>query len=489
MKNIKINKNLILVIIQTIVSSAALFFIYKKALNVIGPKSFGMWSIIISISSLSKLSDFGFSASVVKYVSQLIARGNEEMACATICTAFLASALSVGILSIISFPIFVHFFHYIFSSEYISEAILLLPVSLFSAWLGSLASISLSSLDGCQRFDFRVYLSIISTIILIFFSFILLENEGLIGLIYAQIIQALAIITGGFILLSKVFPTLKLRDSMPSFIIFKKLLKYGASFQVGSIFMMLIDPITKSLMGKFGGLVETSYYEMATRIVGQLRLFVVSGIQLIVPKIAEFKEKSPNRIKSFYFNSVNITAVLSISIFTLIILASPLISLLWVGTEEFSFIIYIIILAFSNCINVITTPAYFTNLGLGLLRWNTASFIAISALNLFFGFLLGSAFGGYGVVLSFSLSLIIGSLIVATGYHLSSNLKINILFTKNTISVIRISAYSLIIFLFIFLFMESYISFFYRSILCISISIGIFLFLKEYIRSKEIIFT
>jgi hypothetical protein len=51
------------------------------------------------------------------------------------------------------------------------------------------------------------------------------------------------------------------------------------NIQAITISQMLYDPITKGLLVKFGGLDLAGYYEMANRLVVQLRGFIVSVVR------------------------------------------------------------------------------------------------------------------------------------------------------------------------------------------------------------------
>jgi O-antigen/teichoic acid export membrane protein len=52
---------------------------------------------------------------------------------------------------------------------------------------------------------------------------------------------------------------------------------------------MLYDPITKALLTKFGGLSLVGYYEMANKLIYQIRSLKVSANQILVPAFADLK--------------------------------------------------------------------------------------------------------------------------------------------------------------------------------------------------------
>jgi len=107
---------------------------------------------------------------------------------------------------------------------------------------------------------------------------------------------------------------------------------------------------------------------------------------------------------------------------------APLASELWIGHYEQSFVGYAILLSAGFWLNNLIGPAYFVNLGTGMLRWNTLSHITIGILNMVLGYLLGVAFGGGGVVLGYVLALVIGSSLVVLGYHRDHHIPLAALF-------------------------------------------------------------
>jgi len=160
-----------------------------------------------------------------------------------------------------------------------------------------ITSIFQAGLDGYQRINIRSYLLMGGVIIHLLLCFILAPTYGLIGLAYARIVQNSAILLSTWLLLRRHLPLLPIFPYNWSNNIFKEIIGYGMNFQLISVTSILYDPITKALLSKFGGLSMLGYYEMASRLVQQFRALIVSANQVIVPTIADLKEKTPERIQ------------------------------------------------------------------------------------------------------------------------------------------------------------------------------------------------
>jgi O-antigen/teichoic acid export membrane protein len=402
---------------QVLVSGGVLFLLYRYLLQEIGPDKVGIWAIVLATASASKISELGFTGSAVKFTARYIARDERNVASGIIQTTVLTIGVILACILAVGYPLVVWILRKIIPVENIQNALSILPFALVSVWIGGVAGVFSSGLDGCQRYDLRALVSIIAAIFLLCLSWILVPRFGLIGLAWAQIGQGVSMLIGSRVMLQRELPALPLLMYGWRYSLFREMFHYGVNFQIVSIFSMLFDPTTKALMAKFGGLSFTAYYEMANRMVMQFRSLLITANQVIVPRIATLYEKAPEAVQYTYKESYRIVFFLALPLYAGVAAAAPLVSELWIGNYEPSFARYSMMLAAGFCFNTLVGPAYFVNLGTGELRWNTISHVVIGILNGILGYLLGSVFGGEGVVLGYLLALVIGSSLVVLGYH------------------------------------------------------------------------
>jgi O-antigen/teichoic acid export membrane protein len=195
---------------------------------------------------------------------------------------------------------------------------------------------------------------------------------------------------------------------------------------------MFYDPLTKALLSKFGGLSMVGYFEMASKMIRQLRLLIVSANQVLLPAIANLKEKTPEKIQSVYLTSYQLVFYLALPLFSLIIVCTPIISVLWIGYYESIFVTFGILLAIGWFLNTLSAPAYYANLGTGELRWNVVGHTVILLLNAILGFLLGVSYDGIGVVIAFVVSLAFGGSIIYFSYHIKHKIPLIELLPKTS---------------------------------------------------------
>lgn len=417
MRTVSVTRNAGMAVIQTLVSGGALFLLYRYLLREIGSDQVGVWAIVLATASASRISEMGFAGSAVKFTAQYIARGESDRAAEIIQTTVITIGLMLAGMLAIGYPVILLLMAKIVPAGHLRAAYAILPYALVSVWIGAVAGVFSAGLEGCQRVDLRAWVSMVSTVVFLGLTWQFVPNYGLTGLAWAQIGQGVAMLAGNRLLLQRELPVLPLFSCVWRYKLFREMLRYGANFQVTSIFAMLFEPATKALMANFGGLSLTAYYEMANRMVLQGRSLLVAANQVVVPAIAAQHEREPETIRHMYRESYRMVFFLALPLYAGITAVAPLVSELWIGHYEPAFVRYTILLAAGFWLNTLAGPAYFINLGTGMLRWNTVSHVFIGILNGILGYVFGLLWGGDGVVLGYVLALVTGSCLVIFGYH------------------------------------------------------------------------
>jgi len=425
-------RNATMTLVQVLLSGAILFLLYRYLLKNIGVELLGVWSVVLATTMAAKIGEMGFSGSVVKFVAKYMARRDSKKVSEIIETAVISVAITNGVITVLAYIPLRILLKYILPSKGLEAALTVFPYALISLWMNAVAGVFQSGLDGCQRIDLRSILLIGGGAFYFFAVILLVPDYGFIGLAYAQVMQASVLTFVGWLLLKRELSFLQAVPLRWFRSAFTEMWTYSVNFQVNSIMTVLYDPITKALLSNFGGLAMVGYYEMANRMVLQLRAGIVSANQVLVPTIAGLMENSPERLRFVYYENYRLLLYLSLPYFAAIMMSVPLISDLWIGHYESIFVMFSILLTIGWFLNLMAGPSYFANLGTGRLRWNTASHISIAMLNIILGVALGSAFGGIGVVIAWTISLILGSAVVIVSYHVENHIAFCILFPGET---------------------------------------------------------
>lgn len=410
-------RNVSLSLFQTLFSIFALFFSYRYIVDQLGVDQLGLWALFISIVTLSRIAELGLPGSVVKYVSSALAKNQTEKACSIIETVTISVTVLVSTLSLIAYYPATLLVSHILEDEYTQSTPELLALAFITTGLTAIASVNKASLDGCQRYDLSTFAVIISTLLFILGIIILVPLYALKGLAYAYILQGISLIILTRLLLKHAINALPILPYKFSFTTFKELRSYGLKFQLISICTMLLDPLTKGMLGKFGDMGMVGYYELANKFITQMRSLLVAMNQVLIPKVSESKAKGSLDIATVYTKNYQLLSFTAVYFFTALLCMVPSIEIIWLNDQSLLFELFSIITVCAYFINTLSIPAYMINSGTGDLKPNVISHVLMALVNLIMGIVLGNYLGGKGVVLAWALAIILGSIPIILPFH------------------------------------------------------------------------
>lgn len=424
--------NAALTLAQTLFSIFALFFSYKLIIAEIGVSQLGFWALLVSIVALTRATELGLSGSLLKYVSKYLA--NNEISKANY--AVDSSTLSVGVLVaaamiVLYWPIQQLVLYILDDPQAFNANRDIFILSFLTAWLAAIAGVNKLALEGCQRYDYSTISSFLSTITFVVGIILLVPKLGLKGLAYSIILQNLVLYTLCRMFLSRTAISSNLIPTSFSYAIWKEILLYGVKFQIISLLKILLEPLTKTLLGIFSSLEFIGFYELASKFVTQMRRLLVAMNQVLIPNVSEKQAAGTLNIPTMYQKNYQLVNYVSIYFFTALLFSIPLLETLWFGESTFIFRIISIIAVFAFFLNTLSVPAYMMNLGVGELKQNLTSHILMGVVNIVLGALLGSAIGGFGVVLGWGIALCLGTFPIVQPFHKKHRISITDLINRH----------------------------------------------------------
>jgi O-antigen/teichoic acid export membrane protein len=409
--------NAFMSVLQIILVGGVLFFLYKFLLKTIGVEQFGIWSLVLSTTSVIQAANLGLSGSVVKFVAKYVARNELDKVSGVIQTTAISLAVIIGVLLIAGYPLLKIILRYIVPQNSIQLALAILPYAMVSIWLSVITGVFQSGIDGFQKIYIRNILLMTGSVFYAILCFLTAPRYGLFGLAYSQIINQGALFIASWFLLRKILPILPIIPIQWNKTIFKETINYGINFQAMYIAGLFSTPITKAFLSKFGTLSMVGYYEMSLRMIQQVGDLIHSANRVLIPAIADLQEKNPEKIRSIYLTNYNLLFYLALPIHTLLIISAPFISQIWIGHYEKQFVTFTILLSAGYFVNTLCAPSIISYLGIGTLRWVVVGNLSVAVLNFLFGIISGVLFDGYGVIVGWILSLSIGKIIILLSYH------------------------------------------------------------------------
>lgn len=415
--------------LQIAVSSISLLVLYKLLIGIVGVAHLGVWSLILAASSFVHLANSGLTGGVVTHIADLEAKGLRASTVRSIQTAALSMGVFGLVLVIVCYPIARQYLSFTLTEENRAIAMEILPLGLAAFWIYTITGVYQAGLYGCQLIVRRNGLLMIESLTHLILCVTLATRFGLLGLVYARVIQNM--LTLGF----TIFALRRHLLEMPIIplvwdrTLFRLQAREAGNFQLVSLLTILADPLTKGLLSSFGSVTWVGYYEMANKLVQQLRSIIVGVNQMLVPMFAQLKALDPQKVQHVYQRSYELTCYFAFPSFTLLGISAPLICTIWIGHYEPIFVAAVAILSVGWLFSTLSAPAYFALMGTGHMHVNLHAHIAMTVMNVSFALVLGTTMGGIGVIMAWTLTLCMTALLV------------NILYAKKSRRAIKLTEF------------------------------------------------
>ena len=482
----RISINIISTILQVLVVGVVYLFLYKFLLESLGIEKLGVWSIILATSSIANLANFGITSGLVKFIADYNAKKNLKDIPKLIFTALVSIIILFLLIVIIIYFFSKVILGFVVEQKYLSLALEILPYSLLCLFINSVGGIFTSTLEGFQKNYVKNFLFLFSSVFLLLSSYYLVPIYQLKGVAIAQVLQSVIILVGSLLFVINTSQLAIFNKWNWDYKIFRELINYGAKFQVISVFQMLYEPITKGLISKFGGLAVLGYYEMAARLVNQVRALIVNANQVMVPVVAHTNSTQKENLKELYNKMMSITFFVNVLLISVLLIFTPIISILWIGHWEPIFVFSMLLLSTSIFVNILIGPAYFSCVGEGNLNLILKSQIMIGILNLILGYVLGYYFSGKGVIVSRASSVAISSFYLFYNYQKEKDIPLTNLFTKYNVILFVVSVLVTIFSFVLYDVFASYINNTWVLLGCYII-VTIVVFIPFIIKNKDVI--
>lgn len=447
MRHRQIMLNALSTVAQLIGNAVVLFFLYRFLIRAVGIERLGVWSLLLATTSLVTLANQGLSMSIVKFVAKYAGRESTRDISLLLQTALITAGAILALVSIALFPAARWALTFLLPAARLPEALAILPFALVSLWFNVLGTVAQAGLAGHELITFCNYIEFAGSLSYLLLALLFVPRHGLVGLAVAQAAQAAIGLLAAWFLLRRQVPSLPIVPLRWNRARFAEMLGYGAHFQWITICQSLREPVTKALLTKFAGLASTGFYDMGSRLVVTLREMIVQSNQVLVPTISNLQERDRESIPRLYRESYRLLFFLAVPSFAVLVVASPLVSTIWIGRYEPIFVRFVALLAVGWLVNVLCNPAYVVDLGTGSLRWVSVGCAVTAILNAGAGFLAGELAGGTAIVATASGSLIVGYLIVLIAHHRDTHESFRVLLPAESRTSLILSVSGVLVFL------------------------------------------
>lgn len=388
-----IQKNVFFSITQVLINGISLFFAYRFAISSVGIDVFGVWAIINSFASFLSATNFGMSGAFIRYIPNYIVEGRSNEIAPLIFTNITFFVLFGTLLGIIFYftgdfvlPLVIDFKYILIASSLFKLSIIVFVINVA---VGLFSSI----IDGYNLIYKRNIIQIIASIFFLLIGYFCIKTWGIIGMVLGQLIQGiisllLLILLCHHIIQGKYFWNYKY---------LKETISYGFQSQIISLMQIGYEPIIKVLLGRYSGVTFVSYFELSNKVVLQTRGIIVNAFLYLIPRFASIKNN--DELSNLYRVEFKKVRKISFVVFSTLIIFSPIVSIFFLKKIDLQYISIIIIVALSWAINTISTPAYYFNMGRGILSTNIKTHGIFILTNIILSILLSTFIIDFGVIL------------------------------------------------------------------------------------------
>ncbi len=425
--------NIITSILGIVVSTFVLLYVYRIANHKLGMEQIGLWSIVTTLTSIGNIGTFGITGSLVKFSAELKSKGERETIIGLLNSCILLMSGLIIVFLAILYIFSLLFLGSFVDTKFIDLAFALLPYSFFIFFLSTIGYLILSVVEGLNKSWQKNVVVIVSNILLLLFASVWIDKYGIYGIFYAQIVQAATILFLAFVLIRLNFVSYSFIVLNRNRELLRRITNYGLKFQSVSILQLLGEPVTKFFLSRYGGLGLVGVFEMASRVVIQVRGIFVAIISNLLPKLVDIHSNHPNeKVRDVFKHVFKLNLDLFALAYGMLILFSPVIVKVWLGKPETTLVNTIQYLSIAWLINAITVVPYIFNLGSGKLNGNIYSHALIGIINIFLGLvIILFHLPSIGFVYAWMLSLIIGSGYILHEYVTRNKMKISELFSHD----------------------------------------------------------
>lgn len=399
---------------QTGVTIICFFLCYRILIKSEGLGALGLWSFLIAFGGMARVLDVSGASTLSRFVARHQDETDENRRPALIHTLLLTS-LMINF-SIAFVVIFIGYMFIVPSLDPSQQANAsdVLPWIAIVLLISPLSAGVSSAVDGLHRADLRsifVGLAAVSTLVV---TWLLVPILGVTGFALGQIVQHVVVYVCCWQVLRQKIPELGYFPKRWHIEIFKETYQYSIKMNAIGLIGILFEPFTKILIGTTGGTAALGIYELASRLVIQIRALVLGGAAPLLPLFSAMTLTSKS-FTALLVKTTRISTFASLGVCIFSLLGSPVVSYFMLGSFDVQLLEVNAILTWGWAINLCAVPFYISAQAAGILRWNFISHLISAICVVIFGLGIVMAVAWYSVVVGTAVGLVLGTICTIVG--------------------------------------------------------------------------
>lgn len=444
----KIVRNSFFSEVKVIISICFNLLIIPYIIKKIGIAGFGTWAIFIAIMNLVGIFDFGLTSNITRIIAKYKNKNNKEINILLNTTFTFLLSISIVLLilvNIVRLKIFSIFFH----DSIITYDVFLVYLNIFII-LGifNLFQIAFNNiLVGCQNFKSVALINTITNTVnsILLFIFLYL-GYGFFGITLATGLTLIILMTCELLIIYRKLPSLQFNLKYIHFHKLLLFLKFGLQVYLTSLANNLIFQGNKLIVTFYFGISYAGYFDIALRIVNQIRIIYSGILETIMPLAAEIKTgKITLKIKKLYLEMIRNYTIILFPLFLLVILYSNIFIKIWLQKEMPDLIITLELFSIMQIINLLTGPAFLLQAGLGKPKYGAQSAVLGILVNYILFPIFSRQYGYLGSLFSLVITYSVSSIYFLYFFYKKEEIKV-LPIIKISLKIFFISIFSISLF-------------------------------------------
>jgi len=416
MKVGSLSRNTAAALLQALFVSGCLFLVYRIIVREAGLDQLGIWSLLMAGSAVVRVGDVSGASSLGRFIGVMRGSGNEVDLGETVHTVLLTSLAMNFAICLVIYAISPFLLPFVLAGGNLNEALLLVPFVIGSVMLGGLSDGIASGLDGVRRTDMRATIQCISALSLLVSALALVPAYGVKGFAYAQLLSFAVSVSLGWAALHRYLPQIGWFPANWRWRLFKSTTSFGVKLSFIGILNLFFDPLVKFAFNMVGGPKSVALYELASRVIIQVRGCVIAAMMPLIPALAALQQGERTQVDALAQRATKASAWGALASAIIALVLSPLVCYLVLGRISFEMLWLSIPLTFAWSVNIVGVPFYLTAQADGRMRWNT-----ISHLVHMFSVLIGALVAGRTHGVAYLTAAIVLGLMLSLGCQLFGN--------------------------------------------------------------------
>ncbi len=409
------SRNVIAAVLQVGVDFISVVLNYAIALKYCAMEEIGAWAFVTAWMTFSRVSDVSIAPTVACFVAKYKSTEDNQKVASTIVGGMRRVAWNVGISSTLVFTLLAA---YIVCTTETSKQTILLQLGTV-CWLYivllALSTSATSALDGLKRTDLRATTALLASVVRILLTALAASKFGILGFAMGLIAHSATMLLLANVFLRKELPSVSWSLRKDNGKWSDDLIDFGRKYRVSGILQLALEPSTKVVFPFFAGLESLGIFDIATRLVQQVRAAIVAPMSNLLPIFSTVSENHRDERLGLYVRASRLSFLSCSCFFSMLICAIPILGQIWLGDGNTKFTAYGSVLSFSWGINAFSCVAYYYLLAVGQLQVVRRSNLYMASVNIIAGVVGGLLFGGIGCAIGVSLAIASGSVILVLG--------------------------------------------------------------------------